>query len=114
MSGEEKWHDGTIAPYAAGSAIMFTPAESMAALHAFRKLRDDQGKPLVWRDPADGGYAFADAFSLDLNWVSTDNIGIDVGPLLLAIENARTGLIWKLFMQSDTAKRAVERLRLTR
>ncbi len=114
ISNEEKWHDGTIAPYAAGSAIMFTPEESMAALRAFRGLKDDQGQPLVWRDPADGGYALADAFSLDLNWVSTDNIGIDVGPLLLAIENVRTGLIWNLFMQSDTAKRAVERLRSTR
>jgi hypothetical protein len=30
----------------------------------------------------------------------------------LAIENARTGLIWRLFMQHEAAKRAVERLQL--
>ncbi|HEY3242760.1 MAG TPA: glucoamylase family protein [Phycisphaerae bacterium] len=112
ISEEENWHDGTIAPYAAGSAIMFTPRESLAALRAFRALKDDQGRPLIWRDPEQGGYGFADSFSLDLNWVSSDNIGIDVGPLLVAIENARTGLIWKLFMQSQTAKVALMRLRL--
>jgi hypothetical protein len=31
---------------------------------------------------------------------------------LLAIENARTGLIWRLFMEHAVAKRAVERLKL--
>jgi hypothetical protein len=112
ISDEENWHDGTIAPYAAGSAIMFTPRESLAALHAFRALKDDQGCALLWRDPNQGGYGFVDSFSLDLNWVSTDNIGIDVGPLLLAIENARTRLIWKLFMQSEMVRTATARLRL--
>jgi hypothetical protein len=108
---EQLWH-GTIAPYAAASAIMFTPAESLAALRAFREVRDEQGRPLVWRDPAAGGYAFADSFNLDQQVACDDNIAIDVGPMLLAIENARTGLIWRLFMVHPHAKRAVERLKL--
>jgi hypothetical protein len=41
-----------------------------------------------------------------------DNVAIDVGPMILAIENARTGLIWKLFMEHEYAKRACEKLKL--
>src|SRR4029079_9940032 len=98
--------------YAAGSAIMFAPNESIAALREFKSLSGRDGKPLAWRDPDRGGYAFVDSFSLDPPYGQDENLGIDAGPLLLAIENARTGLIWKLFMKNDTAKRAVERLRL--
>jgi hypothetical protein len=103
---------GTVAPYAAGSCIMFTPHESMAALRAFRELKNDKGELLVWRDPDEGGYAFADSFNVDLQVACDDNVAIDVGPMLLAIENVRSGLIWKLFMEHEHAKRSCERLKL--
>lgn len=112
ISGQDNWHAGTVAPYAAGSAIMFAPREALAALRAFRTLEDEHGRPLVWRDPAEGGYGFADCFNLDQGYVSADYIGIDQGPLLLAIENARTGLIWRLFMRHEAVQRSLDRLRL--
>jgi hypothetical protein len=114
LSDKDVWFDGVVAPYAAGSAIMFTPAESLAALREFKSLRGHDGKSLAWRDPAKGGYAFVDSFCLDPPYGHDENLGIDAGPLLVAIENARTGLVWRLFMQHDVAKRAVERLRLER
>lgn len=106
----DDWHEGTVAPYAAGSAIMFTPESSLRALRSMRHLVDEQGQPRVWRALADGGYGFADAFNVDLNWTSPDNLGIDQGPMLLAIENVRTGLIWKLTRQHSLTQRAIERL----
>ena len=112
LSDKDIWYDGVVAPYAAGSAIVFTPAESLAALREFMSLRDSKGGPLAWRDPAEGGYGFVDSFSLDPPYGHDDNLGIDAGPLLVAIENARTGLVWRLFMEHDVAKRAVDRLRL--
>jgi hypothetical protein len=108
----ENWHAGTVAPYAAGAAIMFTPTESIAALRAFRELRKPDGQLLVWRDPQDGGYGLVDSFNLDQQFACDDYVGIDHGPLLLGIENARTGLIWRIFMESETARRGVERLKL--
>jgi hypothetical protein len=111
LMDRDDWEQATVAPYAAGSAIMFTPRESVAALRAYRELKGEDGKPLIWRDPATGGYAFADSFNLDQRKVSDDNIAIDVGPMLLAIENARSGLVWRLFMASPVATRAVERLK---
>ncbi|HEX6961946.1 MAG TPA: glucoamylase family protein [Lacipirellula sp.] len=112
LMDKDEWDNGTVAPYAAGSSIMFTPAESMAALRAYRNLKTAGGQPLVWRDPAEGGYAFADSFNLDQPHVSDDNIAIDVGPMLVAIENVRTGLVWRLFMQHEVARRAVDALEL--
>ncbi|MFQ5807489.1 MAG: glucoamylase family protein [Phycisphaerae bacterium] len=112
LSEKDEWFEGTLAPYAAASAIMFAPAESLAAIRAYRSLNGADGKPLVWRDPKGGGYGFVDSFNLDQDFVCDDYVGIDQGPMLLAIENARTGLIWKLFMQHDTVQRALKRLRL--
>jgi len=109
---KDEWQEGTVAPYAAGSAIMFMPEESVAAMRAYRDLQNDLGASLVWRDPLHGGYAFADSFNLDQDKTCDDNVSIDVGPLILAIENARTGLIWELFMKHPLAQRAVERLKL--
>lgn len=113
-SDTDEWFEGTVAPYAAVSAIMFTPRASLAAIRAFRKLKDDKGEPLVWRDSARGGYGFVDAFNLDQGYASDDYVGIDQGPILLGIENARSGLVWKLFMRSGTARRALDRLQLPR
>jgi hypothetical protein len=112
LRDEDNIFEGTIAPYAAGSCIMFTPKESLQALRAFRDLMGKDGKPFAWRDPRDGGYGLVDSFNLDQKYAHDDWLGIDQGPLLLAIENARTGLIWKLFMQSEHVVRGLRRLRL--
>ncbi|MBI5865360.1 MAG: hypothetical protein HZB38_12800 [Planctomycetes bacterium] len=104
LRDREEVFEGTIAPYAAGSAIMFLPKESVAALRAFRELRGKDGRLLVWRDPKEGGYGFVDSFNLDWNYAHEDYTGIDEGPMLLAIENARSGLIWKLFMRHPVAR----------
>lgn len=112
ISDKDDWLGAIIPPYGAGSAIMFTPRESLAALREYRNLKGPDGKPLAWRDPEQGGYGFFDSFSLDPPHGHDGNLGIDQGPLLLAIENARTGLIWDLFMQHEVAQRAVHRLKL--
>jgi hypothetical protein len=105
--------DGTIAPYAAGTSIMFEPDLALAALRHSRSLTDSAGEPLLWRDPAQGGYGFLDAYNLGADWVAEDYVAIDQGPLLLAIENARTGLIWRLFHQHPWVAEGTARLGLT-
>jgi hypothetical protein len=112
VSDNELLCGGTIAPYAAGSCIMFTPQESMEALRAFRALKGPEGKPFAWREVADGGYGLVDSFNLDQGHAHDDWLGIDQGPMLLAIENVRTGLIWKLFMQNEHVQRALKRLKI--
>lgn len=108
---KDSWGDGTIAPYGAGSAIMFEPRAALEALRHYRAVaaRLKSTNPL-WSDPRTGGHGFADAFNEGTGWVAPDCVAIDQGPLLLAIENARTGLIWRLFHQHPAVRGGVERL----
>ncbi len=92
--------DGTIAPTAAGASLPFTPTESLAALrHFYHQFRER-----IWC-----GYGFRDAFNLEANWWATDVIGIDQGPILLMIENHRSGHIWRVFMSSPEIQRGLRR-----
>ena len=108
----DRWCDGVVPPYGAASVLPMTPRESMAALREYRSLTTADGQPLLWRDPQAGGYGFVDSFRLDPPEAYEVFLGIDQGPMLLAIENARTGLIWRLFMSHPVSRAAVERLQL--
>lgn len=119
---KDAWGDGTIAPYAAGSTVMFSPGPAVAALRHYAGLKNEKGEPLVWRSPSGTGastprgHGFRDAFNLkqpgESPWAAPDDLAIDQGPLLVAIENARTGLVWRLFAQHPVAKAGMERLRM--
>ncbi len=109
---KDDYGDGTIAPYGAGCSIMFEPTLSLEALRYYRNL-DVPGASLpLWSDPAQGGYGFQDAFNLGKNWVAPDCLAIDQGPLLLAIENARTGLIWEHFSAHPFVRAGMQRLKM--
>lgn len=82
---------GVIAPTAALSAFPYTPEESMQALHYFYYKLGDQ----LWQL-----YGFVDSFSPEAGWVADSFLSIDQGPIILMIENYRTGLLWDLFMSS--------------
>jgi hypothetical protein len=80
---------GVISPTAALSSFPYTPKESMAALKYFYNELGDK----MW-----GEYGFKDAFSEEKNWYANSYLAIDQGPIVVMIENYRTGLIWDLFM----------------
>lgn len=80
---------GVITPTAALSSMPYTPEESMAALHFFYYKLGDK----LWKQ-----YGFIDAFNLTEQWYASDFLAIDQGPIIVMIENHRTGLIWDLFM----------------
>jgi hypothetical protein len=92
---------GVIAPTAAVSSIPFTPDESMDAIRHFYYLLGDR----TW-----GPYGFYDAFNITANWYATSNIAIDQGPIIIMIENYRTGLLWDLFMSAPEIKQALTKL----
>ena len=112
---KDDWDDGTVAPYGAGSSIMFEPEAAVAALRWQRALTRPDGRPLVWdaTPPARGGFGFRDSFNLqdpDNPWAAPEWVAIDAGPMLLAIENARTGLVWDLFHAHPAVRAGWERL----
>jgi hypothetical protein len=81
--------NGTIAPTAALSSMPYTPEESISALKNF--YRTYYGN--LW-----GEYGFKDAFNLNQNWFASSYISIDQGPIIVMIENYRSGLLWENFM----------------
>lgn len=95
------YDDGTIAPTAALSSLPYTPAESLAALRHFLKAH---GKKL-W-----GRYGFVDAFNEGRGWYADTFLAIDQGPIVVMIENHRSGLLWNLFMAVPEIQTALRRL----
>jgi hypothetical protein len=79
-------NDGTVAPTAMLAGITFVPE---IARRSVVSLYDDY-RSKIW-----GRYGFANAFNVDKDWYDPDVIGIDLGMMLLAAENARSGLLWK-------------------
>jgi len=95
-------HDlGTISPTAALSAFPYTPEYSMKALKHFYY---DLGEK-IW-----GEYGFTDAFNETKNWYAKNWLAIDEGPIVVMIENYRTGLLWKLFMSCPEIQNGLNRL----
>jgi hypothetical protein len=80
---------GVITPSAALASFPYLPAEAMRALrHFMRKPRNR-----IW-----GRFGFVDAFCESRNWYARTYLAINQGPIIIMIENFRTGLLWKLFM----------------
>jgi len=92
---------GVMSPTAAISSIVYTPKESMAVI---RNLYDNHKKE-TW-----GNAGFYDAVSLQNNWVAKRYLAIDQGPEVVMIENYRTGLLWKLFMNAPEVKQGLVKL----
>ncbi len=92
---------GVIAPTAALASMPYTPEESMRALHFFYyKLGNS-----LWKD-----YGFVDAFNLSANWFDHQFLAIDQGPIIVMIENYRTGLLWKTFMSCPEVQSGLTKL----
>ncbi|WP_286757374.1 glucoamylase family protein [Roseivirga sp. UBA838] len=95
---------GVITPTAALSSFPYTPDESMKALKHFYYIMGD----MLW-----GEYGFYDAFNLTESWVASSYLAIDQGPIVLMIENHRTGLLWNLFMKSSEITNGLKKLGFT-
>jgi hypothetical protein len=90
--------DGTIAPAAAGGSLPFAPEICAPALKAMRVRYGDQ----LYTE-----YGFRDAFNPSFvtpgtpaGWFDKDYLGIDQGPIVLMIENTRSGFVWRIMRRS--------------
>jgi len=92
---------GVIQPTAALSSFPYTPQYSM---HALKHFYYDLGAK-IW-----GPYGFADGFSESHNWYAKTHLAIDQGPIVVMIENYRSGLIWKLFMNDPDIQKGLKKL----
>jgi hypothetical protein len=96
--------NGTISPTAALSSFPYTPEESMRALKHFYYVLGDK----LW-----GQYGFYDAFNPTQGWWASSFLAIDQGPIIVMIENHRSGLLWDTFMKAPEVQVALEKLQFT-
>ena len=97
---DENGDHGVISPTAALSSIVYTPEESMKVMRNLYNMGDK-----VW-----GPYGFYDAYSETDNWYPQRYLAIDQGPIAVMIENHRSGLIWKLFMNHPDVQSGLKKL----
>jgi hypothetical protein len=107
--------DGTIAPTAAASSIVFTPELSIPAIVEMSRR---YGSRLY------STYGFLDAFNPTLRekakvqhghvdaargWFDDDYLGIDEGPIVAMIENYRSELVWRVMRKNPHIARGLRR-----
>jgi hypothetical protein len=90
---------GVITPTAALSSFPYTPAESMAALKFFYYKLGNK----LW-----GTYGFYDSYKLSDPWFASSFLAIDQGPIIVMIENYRSGLLWNLFTSCPEVKNGMK------
>lgn len=92
---------GVITPTAALASFPYTPEESMKALHFFYYKLGDK---------LFGDMGFKDAYNLSEPWVANSYLAIDQGPIIVMIENYRTGLLWDLLMSAPEIQAGLTKL----
>ena len=61
-------------------------------------------------DKLQGKYGLYDSFNLTAKWFDDDFLGIDQGPLLIMVENFRTGLVWNNVMKDPVIQTGLTKL----
>jgi len=97
--------DGTLAPTGSLGCLPFDPEVGIAvARHLY-----DTYQPRIW-----SGYGFCDSFNLKAGeWFDPDVVGIDAGPIILMIENYRSGSVWRRVLHSPVIQRGLQRAGFT-
>jgi len=81
---------GVITPAAAACSLPYAAPQAMEALRHFYA---DLGER-IW-----GRFGFVDGFSEQREWYDDAFVAINQGPLVVMIENHRSGFLWNLFMR---------------
>ncbi|HWA10559.1 MAG TPA: glucoamylase family protein [Opitutaceae bacterium] len=86
--------DGSIAPWAVIASLPFAPDLVLPALHHFETLKLRENNPYGFK--ATFNPTYGQRSSRSKPWVSPYHYGINQGPIVMMMENFRSGLLWKL------------------
>ena len=96
--------NGTISPTAALASLPYAPKEVMQTLRHFLTRHGER----IW-----DRYGFVDAFCERAGWHADTFLAIDQGPIIVMMENHRTGLLWQLFMSVPEVQAGLRKLGFT-
>lgn len=86
--------DGTIAPWAVVASLPFAPEIVLPTVKHFNELRLRETNPYGFK--ATFNPTFPDKGGRPCGWITPWHYGLNQGPIVMMIENFRTGLLWKL------------------
>jgi hypothetical protein len=99
--------DGTLAPWAVVASLPFAPEIVVPTIRHIDRMGVGQQSPYGFEAtfnptfPSDSGKA--------CGWISPRNFGLNDGPIVLMIENSRSGLIWRLMRRCPYLVRGLRR-----
>jgi len=91
--------DGTLAPTALLGSVVFAPE---IIIPSMRSMIERFGRKGLL-----GRYGTVDAFNLTADWYADQFLGLDQGPIVLMIENLRSGLVWKTCMSDPLIQKGL-------
>jgi hypothetical protein len=87
--------DGTIAPWAVAASLPFAPELALPMLsYCIHEAKLTESNPYGFK--ASFNLTFPEKSGNPNSWVSPWHFGLNQGPIILMIENHRTGLLWRL------------------
>ena len=89
--------DGTISPWSTVASLPFAPEIVLPALQWFHDIDLRVDRPYGFKASFNPSYPVESG--AEHGWVSPFYFGLDQGPIVLMIENYRTGLIWRLMRE---------------
>ncbi|MDQ3650022.1 MAG: hypothetical protein M3458_07010 [Acidobacteriota bacterium] len=89
--------DGTLAPWAVVASLPFAPELVLPSIkhfdEAYPEMTSEYGFKCSYNP------TFSDGSNNNSGWVSQGYYGLDQGPIVMMIENYRTGFLWRLMRQ---------------
>ena len=86
--------DGTVAPWVVIASLPFAPEIVIPRVCNFAQMRLGMGRLYGFKPSFNQSFAVPD--SPTGYWISPYHFGIDQGPVVLMIENYRSGLLWNI------------------
>jgi len=103
--------DGTIAPWTAISSLPFASEIVLPLIeHITYKLQVKSENPYGFNSTFNQTFVNKDG---SRGWISPYHFGINVGPIMLMIENYRTGMVWSLLRDNPYIKNGLMRAGFT-
>jgi hypothetical protein len=85
--------DGTVAPWVVVASLPFAPEIVLPTIQRFDEMNLGMLAPFGFKASFNRTFPVEGS---DVGWVTPYHFGIDQGPIVLMIENYRTGLLWEL------------------
>lgn len=99
--------DGTLAPWATAASLPFAPEIVLPTLQNFKErwgeMMSQYGISCSFNP------TFPSKENRHAGWISGGHFGIDQGPVILMLENYRSGLLWRLMRQCPYIVRGLRR-----